>query len=330
MLSIFIFSLLHSAALGAEKNMVIKMVTLAPEGSAWMQVFNELNADVAAKTDKKVEFKMYPGGVMGDEKDMLRKMHIGQVQAAALSGTSLSTIFKEMNVFQVPFLFETHDEVDHILGKMDSSLKKGLEEHGYILLGWSEGGFIRLLSTVPINTLDELKKAKVWTWEDAPMAKAIFDEAQISAVPLSIPDVLLGLQTGMVEVVYAPPAGAISLQWFTRVKYLTDVPVIYLAGAIVMKKNVFNTMPQAVQDVIVESFKSFQGRFKEVVRSQNQEAIKVMEKHGIQVLKPSKEEIQKFRTLSSKAMQHLGTRYLSKEVLAEVYGYLEAYRKAKK
>jgi TRAP-type C4-dicarboxylate transport system substrate-binding protein len=330
MLAIFMFSLLHSAALGAEKNMVIKMVTLAPEGSAWMQVFNELNADVAAKTDKKVEFKMYPGGVMGDEKDMLRKMHIGQVQAAALSGMSLSTIFKEMNVFQVPFLFETHDEVDHILGKMDSSLKKGLEEHGYILLGWSEGGFIRLLSTVPINTLDELKKAKVWTWEDAPMAKAIFDEAQISAVPLSIPDVLLGLQTGMVEVVYAPPAGAISLQWFTRVKYLTDVPVIYLAGAIVIKKNVFNTMPQAVQDVIVESFKSFQGRFKEVVRSQNQEAIKVMEKHGIQVLKPSKEEIQKFRTLSSKAMQHLGSRYLSKEVLDEVYGYLEAYRKAKK
>ena len=93
--------------------------------------------------------------------------------------------------------------------------------NGFILLGWSEGGFIFIMSTGPIASVADLKKAKVWTWGGSPMAKAIFDEAKVTAIPLSIPDVLVGLQTGLVDVVYAPPAVAISLQWFTKVKYLT-------------------------------------------------------------------------------------------------------------
>ncbi len=192
------------------------------------------------KTDKQVGFKFYPGGVLGDEKDMLRKMHIGQIHGAALTSAGLSAIFNEMDVFQIPFLFESYHEVDYVTEEMGAFFQKGFDENGYILLGWSEAGFVHLMSTTPVATLDNLRKAKVWTWADSPMTKVIFDEANVSAIPLSVPDVLVGLQTGLVDVVYAPPTGAISLQWFTKIKYMTDVNLIYLIGGLVIQKKMFN------------------------------------------------------------------------------------------
>jgi TRAP-type C4-dicarboxylate transport system substrate-binding protein len=175
------FFLLLSPANGANKTILIKIATLAPEGSAWMQTFNELKAEILQKTDKTVQFRIYPGGVLGDEKDMLRKLHIGQIQGAVLTSSELSALFKEIDVFQVPFLFQTYEEVDHVLDKMDSFFHKGFADSGYLLMGWSEAGFIRLMSTTPIMTLNDLKAVKVWTWEDAPMALAIFEEAHVAA-----------------------------------------------------------------------------------------------------------------------------------------------------
>ena len=225
-----ILSLMMPPDASAAKTLRIKIATLAPEGSSWIKAFYAIDAEVRTKTDKQVGFKFYPGGVLGDEKDMLRKMHIGQIHGAALTSAGLSAIFSEMDVFQIPFLFESHHEVDYVTQEMTAVFKKGLAENGYILLGWSEGGFVRLMSTTPVATLDDLRKVKVWTWEDAPMTKAIFDQANVSAIPLSVPDVLVGLQTGLVDVVYAPPSGAISLQWFTKTKYMTEVKLIYLIG----------------------------------------------------------------------------------------------------
>jgi TRAP-type C4-dicarboxylate transport system substrate-binding protein len=135
---------------------VIKIATLAPEGSAWIQTLNELNAEVMKKTDNGVQFKIYAGGILGDEKDMVRKMHIGQIQGAVLTSAGLSGIFSEMDVFQIPFLFENYDEVDYVVGKMDTFFRKGFEDKGYTLLAWSEGGFVYLMSTIPASTMGEM------------------------------------------------------------------------------------------------------------------------------------------------------------------------------
>lgn len=211
-LGLLVFLFFTQTTMGAEKSFLIKMATLAPEGSSWMKTFNTLNTEVMKKTENKVQFRIYPGGVLGDEMDMLRKLKIGQIQGVALTSGGLSTLFKEMDVLQVPFLFQTYEEVDTVLKKMDSFFRKGFEDNGYVFLGWSEAGFIYLMSTLPISSVADLKKAKVWIWEESPMSKAIFDEAGVKAIPLTVPDVLVGLQTGLVDVVYAPPARAISLQ----------------------------------------------------------------------------------------------------------------------
>jgi TRAP-type C4-dicarboxylate transport system substrate-binding protein len=307
--------------------LVLKIATLAPEGSAWIKALSTLNGEIIKKTEKQVQFKIYPGGVMGDEKDMLRKMQIGQLHGAVLTAASLSAIFDEIDVFQTPFLFQSYEEVDHVIAKMDSFFRKGFEDNGYVLLAWSEGGFVYLMSKAPMVSVAEFRKGKVWTWEESPMAKAIFDEAGISAIPLSVPDVLVGLQTGLVDVVYAPPQGAIALQWFTRVKYLVDVPLLYLVGGIVLNRKAFEQIPQAQQGILLESCRSYMSQLRMVLRRENQEAIKVMEKHGVKVLKPTKEQVEEFKSLWDRAMLRPGAQSFSKKVLEEVIAHVEAFRK---
>jgi len=311
---------------GAEKALMVKMGTLAPEGSSWMKTFNKLNAELMQKTERQVGFKIYPGGILGDEKDMLRKMHIGQIQSAALTSGGLSVLFNEIDVSQVPFLFQNYGEVDYVLRKMDSFFKKGFEDSGYILLGWSEAGFVYLMSSSPISSVSDLKKVKVWMWEEARVAKAVFDEAGIAAIPLSIPDVLVGLQSGLVDVVYAPPTAAISLQWFTKVKNITNVPLVYVAGGIVMKKDIFRRMTPKVQSILVSSFEQHLDQLKTLTRNENRDAITVMEKHGMEIITPSAAQIDEFKRLADRAMVHVIDRSFSKKVLDEVSSHLERYR----
>jgi len=329
-LSLLVPLILVQPTNGADKSLVIKLATLAPEGSSWMKTFNALNAEVMKRTENKVQFRIYPGGVLGDEKDVLRKMKIGQIQGAALTSGGLSAIFKEVDVLQVPFLLNNYEEADFILNKMDGFFRKGFEENGYVLLGWSEAGFIYLMSTIPISSVADLKKGKIWIWEESPMSKAIFDEAGVKAIPLSIPDVLVGLQTGLVDVVYVPPTAAISLQWFTRVKCLTDVPLIYLAGGIVVRKDTFKGISPSDQNLILEIYHHYLDQLKAVTRNENQEAIKVMTKQGVKIITPSKEQIEEFKKLSNKAMGHITGESFSKKVFDEVTSSLENYRKGGK
>jgi TRAP-type C4-dicarboxylate transport system substrate-binding protein len=318
------------SAMGAEKDTIIKIATLAPEGSSWMKALNLLNTEVMKKTEKRVQFRVYPGGVLGDEMDVLRKMKIGQIQGAVFTAGGLSSLFKEIDVLQIPFLFQKYEEVDIVLKKMDPFFRKGLEESGYTLLGWSEAGFVYLMSTLPMSSVVDLKKGKVWTWEESPMSKAIFDEAGVKAIPLSVPDVMVGLQTGLVDVVYAPPTGAISLQWFTKIRYLTDLPLAYLAGGIVVRKDTFKQIPPSYQNFILESFQTHLDTLKTVTRKENREAIEVMAKQGIKLVTSSKDQIDEFKRLSNKAMSHLGNQSFSKKVLDEVTSILEGYRRGEK
>ncbi len=329
-LILFAFFLFLLPGNSAAKSVLLKIATVAPEGSTLMQTFNELKSEILNKTDKTVRLRIYPGAVLGDEKDMLRKLHIGQIHGAVLTSSGLSSLFGEIDVLQVPFMFQTYEEVDHVMAKMDAFFRKGFADNGHVLVGWAEAGFVRLMSTTPVTDLNDLKKMKVWTWEGAPMPRAIFDEAKVAAIPLTVPDVLVGLQTGLVDVVYAPPTWAISMQWFTKVKYLTDVPLTYLAGAVIIKQKDFNRIPPAYQDVVLKSFQARLEKLKALIRDENQEALRVMQKHGVKILKPTKEAIAEFNRLSDKAVQRPGAVFFTKKVLDEVSAYLEEYRNINK
>jgi TRAP-type C4-dicarboxylate transport system substrate-binding protein len=311
----------------AEERMVIKMATLAPEGSSWIKTLNTINAEVMEKTKGKVSFKVYPGGVLGDEKDMVRKMQIGQIHGVALTSGGLVSFFQDIDVMHIPFFFRNYGEVDYVLKKMGPYFKKGLEDNGHILLGWSETGFVYLMSTTPISSISELKKAKVWIWNESPMARAIFNEAGVAAIPLAVPDVLVGLQTGLVDVVYTPPQGAILLQWFTKVKYITDVPLSYIGGGLIVRKDIFKQLPESSQKIILESCQRNLDQLKTITRQENQEAIKVMEKNGVKIVTPPQDQIAAFKRLSDTALSRFSNKTFSKKVLEDVTAYLDTYRK---
>jgi TRAP-type C4-dicarboxylate transport system substrate-binding protein len=306
------------------------LATLAPEGSPWIQVLKAAADEAQQKTGNAVQFKIYPGGVMGDERDMVRKMHIGQLQAAMLSSASLASMYPEIDVLQTPFLFDSYPETDFVVGKMQDGFKSGLEKNGYVALGWSEAGFVYLMSTVPVETLELLRKAKVWIWNDSPMSKAIFEEAGVIGVPLSITDVLVGLQTGLVEVVYVPPSVAVALQWFTRIKYITDAPLNYMLGGLVAKKEAFDKIDPQHQSVVKEVFQRHMTRLKEIIRAENQEALTVMQKQGIKLISPGKAQIADYKAISEKAMQKESGHKFSPKTKEEVSAWLKAYAEGKK
>jgi TRAP-type C4-dicarboxylate transport system substrate-binding protein len=320
-------ALLAPAARG-ESPTVIKLATLAPEGSSWMEVFRAAAGEAREKTGRQVQFKIYPGGVMGDERDMIRKMHIGQIHAAVLTSAGLSNLFADIDVLQIPFAFRTYDEVDSTVSGMNAYFQQGLEENGYVLLGWSEAGFVYLMATVPVDTIARLRQAKVWIWNESPMSKAIFEEVGVSGVPLGIPDVLVGLQTGLVEVVYAPPTGAIAMQWFTRLRYFVDVPLLYLAGGFVVKKEIFDRIPAEHQARVKEIFNRHFARLKQVIRSENRTALEVMQKHGVQLVTPGAAEVAEYRRISENAIQKEGAHKFSTDARQTLEQLITAYRQA--
>lgn len=331
MVVLFLFgTLLPPPFAGGQSPVIIKLATLAPEGSPWIQVLKAAADEAQQKTGNAVQFKIYPGGVMGDERDMVRKMHIGQLQAAMLSSASLASMYPEIDVLQTPFLFDSYPETDFVVGKMQDGFKSGLEKNGYVALGWSEAGFVYLMSTVPVETLELLRKAKVWIWNDSPMSKAIFEEAGVIGVPLSITDVLVGLQTGLVEVVYVPPSVAVALQWFTRIKYITDAPLNYMLGGLVAKKEAFDKIDPQHQSVVKEVFQRHMTRLKEIIRAENQEALTVMQKQGIKLISPGKAQIADYKAISEKAMQKESGHKFSPKTKEEVSAWLKAYAEGKK
>jgi TRAP-type C4-dicarboxylate transport system substrate-binding protein len=329
MLGVLILLLLAPAARG-EPRTVIKLATLAPEGSSWMEIFKAAAEEAREKTGMAVQFRIYPGGVMGDERDMIRKMHINQIQAAVLTSAGLSNLFDDIDVLQVPFAFKTYQEVDCALAGMDAFFQKGLEENGYVLLGWSEAGFVHLMATVPVDTIAKLRQARVWVWNDSPMAKAIFEEVGVPGVPLSIPDVLVGLQTGLVEVVYAPPTGAIAMQWFTRLRYIVDVPLLYLAGGFVVNKDAFDRIPVEHRSRVREIFGRHFARLKEVIRKENLEAVEVMKRQGVQLVAPGADEVAAYRQLSEKAMEAPDSHRFSAAARQKLFGLIHACAEARR
>ncbi len=255
LLVITLLCALPVSLLAKEKENILKFATLAPEGSSWMKALNEANRELVSRTGGTLKVRAYPGGVMGDDRTVLRKMRIGQIQIAGLTGLGLGEIDQELQVLGTPFLFRTYEEVDHILPRITDRLEKVLEQRGYVLLGWSEIGFIYMMSNKPMSSVEAVRGAKVWMPEGDPVSQAVFEKAGVSPVPLAISDVLLALQTGLVDVIYSTPFGAIALQWFTKVKYVTEVPLSYSLGAVVMTRKSFEGLPDDHQKTLKEIFR---------------------------------------------------------------------------
>ena len=306
----------------------IKTAFLAPEGSSWMNVMHEFDNELKKKTNNEVSLKMYAGGVLGDEKDVIKKMRplTHQVHAAGFTGMGLGEILSSIRVFELPFMFRSYDEVDHVKGKLFDYFSKKFEEKDYVLLGFAEAGFVNIFSLEPIATHEDMKKAKMWAWEGDPLAKAMFEAYNIAPVTMTVTDVLKSLETKIVNSFYAPPLAAIALQWFQKVKYMTDVPVNFSVGGLLVTKKKFNSLPLPYQKVLKELALSYANRLVLQIREDNKKSYEVLKKAKIEFVKVKDEDLKPIVEISEKVRNNLIDKLYSKDVLGQVTALLKEFR----
>jgi len=312
---------------GQAQAMRIKIATLSPEGSIWMEKMRAGAAELARRTDNRVRVKYYPGGVMGDDKAVMRKIRIGQLQGGAFVGGSLSNFYRDNQIYSLPMFFRSFKEIDYVREHLDKRIMDGFETGGFVTFGIAEGGFAYVMSTVPIRTVEDMRRQKVWIPDNDSMILETVKAFDITPVPLSIADVRTGLQTGLINTVTTPPIGALALQWHTQIKYLLDEPFLYIFGVLAVERKAFLKMSPGDQKI----FREIMGRvFEDLDRRNREDNIKALEtlrKQGIEFVKPSGEALKQwFQDASEVPKRLVKTDRLSQEMVDTLEGLLRDYR----
>jgi TRAP-type C4-dicarboxylate transport system substrate-binding protein len=310
----------------AADNVVFKIATVAPKDSPWMVAYTAANKEIEQATQGRVSLKFYPGMVSGDEKDMVRKMRGGQLQGAGVTGVGLQMIEPNTLVLQLPLLFKSYDELDQVRDKMAQKMQDFMAKKGFIILGWSDLGQTYIFTQTPVNSLASFNGVKMWGWEDEPISKKFFDVAGIARVPLSLPDVLPGLQRGMINGVYNSPLGAIALQWDKYVKYVTKLSIGMGIGATVVTRSEWDKVSAEDQKKVLEISARHHAELRKVIRAKNKEAAQQIKKQGIEFVDVPADEIARMEQIAAKVRSELASTMFQAGLLQEVEAILKQIR----
>ena len=281
-LFLIIFSiLLLSNLVSGQKQITIKMATLAPKGSPWHEVLMKMGREWQEITDGKIRVKIYPDGVAGDEDSMIRKMRIGQFQAAALTFNGIAFIDPSVNAFAIPMLYDNYDQLDKVRDIVEGEIRRRIEAKGFILLAWANVGWTRFFSTKPLRTPEELKKMKMFTWAGDEVALRMWKNAGYRAVPLQPVDILTGLQTGLINAFSSPPFGALSSQWFGIANHMLDLPFAPFTGGFVLDKKTWDKIPEKYKPDLIAAADKVAKKIKDELRHGDQAFIDAMVEHGL-------------------------------------------------
>lgn len=295
----------------AHTQTVIKFATVAPRASTWMTIMEQLDAEVQKATGGEVKFKFYPGGVQGDETDVVRKIRTGQLHGGGFTGVGMGLIQPQARLLDLPYLFRNSAEVDTVLEGLFPTFSQLFEKKDFVLLGWAEVGFVHFFTKQPVRSLADLAKQKLWIWEGDPLAGEYFKALDIKPVPLALPDVLTSFQTGLINAAYASPYGASVLQWQSRVKCVSDPPMACAAGAVLVSRKIWDQIPPAQQQKVREIARRKLRQLTLASRKDNQTALAAFAKAGIQRVTPvSEAEQQRFESIGVRVQDKLaGTLY---------------------
>jgi TRAP-type C4-dicarboxylate transport system substrate-binding protein len=303
--SIALAAVLLVLCASAQAATTIKIATVAPDGTAWMREMRAGADAVKKRTADRVEIKYYPGGVMGDEASVMRKIKIGQLQGGAFTGGELSAVVKDAQIYSLPFVFKNVDEVDKVRAQLDPLLKKRFEDAGLEAVGISGGGFAYLMSVRDIRTQADLHAAKVWVPQGDRVAEAGFRAGGVTPIPLPLADVYTSLQTGLIDTAANTPAGAIAFQWHTRIRHMVDLPLTYVVGILVIDKKVFDGLSAEDRQAIEAELGSAFARLEKINRDDNTQARAALVKQGVAIFTPNAEETKAWEAIGAAARKEL-------------------------
>jgi len=267
--------------------MVVKMATLAPEGSSWFKVLQDMGEEWKKASGGAVTLKIYPGGVAGDEDAMIRKMRIGQIQAAAITGMGLAYLDKSFFALHIPMMYASDEEFEYVRDRYAPVLEEHLAEKGFIVLNWGDAGWVHFFTKSPVVTPEEAKELKLFLSSaggDSTLLQ-LYKETGFRPAPLSVNDLLPGLQTGMVNGYIATPLISLAFQWFGLAPHMADLRWAPLTGATVIEKKTWEKIPAEMREKLLAASRTAGGRLHVEIRRLNREAIGVMVKNGLKIHK---------------------------------------------
>jgi TRAP-type C4-dicarboxylate transport system substrate-binding protein len=307
----------------------LKIASLAPDGSSWAKTMASGGQRIAEKTNNRVTVKFFFSGTQGDERDVVRKMKLGQIDGAALTAVGLGVIKGDVRVLELPFLFKSDKELDYVRTKMAPDFEKQFGDAGYELLSWGDVGWVHVFTNTPVASVADLDKAKMWAWTDDPIIRTFYKDLGVNGVPLGVPDVLPALQTGKIDGCAGSPLAMVALQWYTKVKYGSETPISYSIGAVVLRKEVFAKLSAEDQRTIREVGVTIGDDLMKKIRLDNERAKKAMVKSGVQFVATPPALVDKLETTAHDVWKELsGGKLYSSELFDRVQKYLAEARKA--
>src|SRR5262245_48693470 len=307
----------------------LKLATVAPDGSHWMQQMRAGAEEIKTRTGGRVVVKFYPGGVMGNDSQVLRKIRVNQLQGGAFSAGGLAERYAGLNLYGIPLLFRSLAEVDVVRAKLDPKLAAGLEQAGFVTFGFVEGGFANLFSNEPIRNVSEMRRKKVWVPDGDQISFLAMQELCLSPVTLPVTDVLTGLQTGLIEITFASPVVALVLQWHTKVKYITRLPVSYSYGVPAIEKEAFGHLSADDQKVVREVMTKVLSGLDHEARAENERAYETLLSAGLKPVEAGAGDLDTWRHTIEGLYPQLRSRPdINPELFDELQAILAEYRKA--
>ena len=271
----------------AADTVTLKLASVVPKNSVWLNDLEDMADDWKKISGGTVQVKLYGGGMQGDDADVVRKMKLGTLDGGLLSVTGMHTIDHAVSAFTVPMMLSDYDEFYGVLGMLEPDIDKVYESQGYVVLNWADAGWVHFLTKEPVKTPDDLRKLKIFTWQDdASGAADLWKAAGFNAVPLPSTEITTALQTGLISALPTSAEPASLLQWNQHAKYMTDINWGMLLGATVVTKKSWDKIPPDMQVKLRESAAKTGLKLREGTRTAEAGAIDAMKDHGLTVEQP--------------------------------------------
>jgi len=308
----------------------LKIGSLVPKNSLYHRQLMEVGEAWKKSQAGSPRFNVFTDGSQGGEAEMVRRMRIGQLQAALLSVVGLREIEPSIAALQnLPLAFRSWEELDYVREKMRPDMEKKFLDKGYVVLAWGDAGWVRFFSKQAAFSPEEFKKMKFFAWGAEAEQQEIMKSLGYTPVPLEPTDILPAIQTGMINVVPSTPYFALASQIYNTAPNMLEINWAPIVGALVMTKKSFDDMSPEVQKVLRASSDSAGSVIRTQARKEVEEAVDAMKKRGLQVNKPNAEQLKEWRALSESLYPRIRGKMVPAETFDEVFAHLKAYRALK-
>jgi TRAP-type transport system periplasmic protein len=263
----------------------IKLATILPEGTVWDKNIRQMGEEWKTATGGRVTITVFAGGSQGDEPQVLRKMRLDALQAAAFTAVGLGSIDAAFNVFDIPFFFDSYDELNYVTDKLTPEIRKRIEAKGFVLLNWGGGGWAQVFTKTPVQTVDDLKRIKLYTSSGNDRMVQWFKANGFQPRAMAMTDIMTGLTTGMIDGMPSPPLGALMFQWYRQTPYMLELGLAPIIGANVITAKAWKAIPDADKPKLLAAADGVEKRLRVEVPKMDENSIAMMTKNGLTVTK---------------------------------------------